>query len=145
MDEKELFMVHTDDIYLKGYESTMAEALKKNYIKFNGKTDYRELIPFMKTGKRDNEYIELITGTLFYEDDTIFVTKDSLVYFTTLFNYDRVSFENLCKEYPLERLKLEMKRIYRLNKPLYNKNKSIEDRLNANQIIKKLEQKYKNR
>lgn len=145
--QKELFMVHTDDIFLIGYQKTMAEVLKMSYVKFNGKCDFRELIPFMKTGKKENEYIELITGTLFYEDDNIgYVTKDSSAYFTTKFNYDRTSLDDLNEEYDLERLALEMKMIYRKNRVLYTLYKDKPNKKTPQEeIIKKLQYKHRNK
>lgn len=106
----------------------MAETLKMSYVTFNSETEFRELIPIMKTGKKENEYIELITGTLFYETDAGFVSKDTLVYFTTLFDYDRDSLDNLSKEYSLERLELEMKLIYRKNKVMYSLYKIVKSK-----------------
>ena len=100
----------------------------------------------MKTGKKENEYIELITGTLFYEDDTGCISKDSSVYFTTKFNYDRTSLDNLNEEYDLKRLELEMKMIYRRNKVLYPlyKNNSIHKKSEGG-ILKKLQYKHRNK
>lgn len=144
--QNELFMVHTYDMYLIGYQKTMAEVLKMSYVTFNSETDFRELIPFMKTGKKENEYIELITGTLFYEDHTGCISKDSSVYFTTKFNYDRTSLDNLNEEYDLKRLELEMKMIYRRNKVLYPlyKNNSIHKK-SEDGILKKLQYKHRNK
>lgn len=147
MKKKELFMVHTDDMHLIAYQKTMAEALKMSYVTFNSETDFRELIPIMKTGKKENEYIELITGTLFYETDVGFVSKDALVYFTTLFDYNRDSLDNLSKEYSLERPELEMKLIYRKNKVMYSlyKNGANKEVSKEDEIIKKLQQKHKSK
>lgn len=147
MRHEKIFMVHTDDIYLIGYHKTMAEALKMSYVTFNSETDFRELIPIMKTGKKENEYIELITGTLFYETDAGFVSKDALVYFTTLFHYDRDSLDNLSKEYSLERLELEMKMIYRKNKVMCSlyKNSEVKEVSKEGEIINKLQQKHKSK
>ena len=132
--ENKLYMANTDDMYLESYGTNMAKKIHKSFP-----------IPFRKTNNSErDEYIELLTGTIYHKENDKYISEDSLVSFTTLYDYDLELFNCLSKIYSLDSIALSMKLIYYKNRKLDKKKTSelsIEER--KNKVLKKLRIKPK--
>ena len=72
-------------------------------------------VPFKKTENIDaNEYVEMITGTLYYRKDDKFISKNSLVSFTVkgMEYYDDKKFGEFCSKHSLLLTKYMMQFVY---------------------------------
>lgn len=151
MEEKKLFMVRTYEMRLKGYGKHMAEVLGVYFPEwYDGElvaSTFDEYIPFKKTDNNEKEeYVEMITGTIYHKEDDRYVSEDSLVSFTNIHNYDEYWFGFLCEEHSLLLTKLAMKLVYRNNRKLVRKERNampLDER--GNKVLKKLERKHKNK
>ena len=146
---KKVFMVNTGDINLKGYNNLMSEKLTEYLYKSCSSTflytDVEVNIPFKKTNNTEKEeYIEMITGTLYCKEKDVYISEDGLVTFSNVVDYDASSFAFLCDVYSLFKMKLAMKFIYYNNQKIDKKNKAeLTKEEKGNKVLKKLERKYK--
>ena len=147
----ELFMVRTNDMELAGFNTNVAkklgEYLPRNEIVRYRAVDIEVSIPFKKTNNTEREeYVEMLTGTVYHKENDKYVSEDSLVSFTTIFDYDAYLFNYLCCAYSLRKIIRTMKLIYDNNRKIYAKEEiksSIEEK--GNKVLKKLERKYKSK
>lgn len=151
MEENKLFMVHTREMRLRGYGTNLAEMLGVYFPKWNDgelvSDSFDGDIPFKKMDNTDKEgYVEMITGTLYYKEEEMYISEDSSVSFTNLHNYDEYWFGYLCEKHSLLLVRLAMKLVYHNNRKLYKNIKcadSIEEK--GNKVLRKLERKHKNK
>ena len=149
--EKKLFMVNTYEMKLEGCKTHMAEMLgtcfPQNEVVRYRAVDIGVNIPFKKTENSEKEeYVEMLTGTLYHKEGDKFVSEDSLVSFTRIIDYDADLFADLCENRPLLLTRIAMKSIYRHNRKLDRKEKNaISSEEKCNKVLKKLERKYKNK
>lgn len=148
--ENKLFMVNTYEMKLEGYGTHMAEMLGVCFPQYEV-VRYRAVdigvhIPFKKINNVEEEYVEMLTGTLYHKEGDKYVSEDSLVSFAKIIDYDPELLEFICKKRSLLAFSLAMKSIYRHNRKLDNKNKNtLSSEEKGNKVLKKLERKYKNK
>ena len=99
----------------------------------------------MQTNSSEKEeYIEIITGTIYHKENDKYISEDSLVTFSTTYDYDSDLFISLSKIYSLVSIRLSMKLIYHNNRKLDKKKKdALLSGEKGNKVLKKLERKYK--
>ena len=140
MEDKKLFMVDAQEIMLYRFDmaSYMGKYLNEEF------DDYRGIvrrIPFMKTDNED-EYIELITGTLYYHATREYISSDGLVHFYeyAVRDYSDVDLAVTCNGYSLSTIEFAMKSAYESNKEavIFEDNKS---EIGA-EILSKLKRKH---
>lgn len=156
MRDLELFVVNTRSIYLGDFE-VMSDKLYKVFKKL-GLSSYSYIdIPFKKI--KDNNgvdaYLEMITGTLYYNIDGYFTSEDSIASFNVMGikYYDDEKFGEFCSNYSLLLVKLGMKYVYHkertkaINDGLISDDISCSEELakKGSDTLKKLEKKHKNK
>lgn len=138
MEINKVFMVSTNDIYLEGYDASMTDALSAFYPDTGVKRSktFKALIPFVKTNsKKNNEYLEMITETLYYKYENKFVSKDGFVSFDKILNYNKRMVDKSYDSRSMFLVCLTMEEIYRQNGIKYKKRKYL------NPILSKIKRK----
>lgn len=158
MRDLELFVVNTRSIYLGDYYELMSDKLDKVFKKLGLYAYSRFDVPFKKI--KDNNgvdaYLEMITGTLYYNIDGCFTSEDSLASFNVkgMEYYDDEKFGEFCSTQSLLLVKLGMKYVYHKERT-----KAIKDGLitidyslysedfakKGSDTLKKLEKKHKSK
>lgn len=153
---KKIFMVNTRHIQMIGYKDHMANAMGKYIDCWYPNDDFPYdtkiipldlYIPFQRTKNTDKEeYIEMITGTLFYREDDEFYTEDSYVCFEerAVIKYDNETLYDLCREQKIFILRQKMKWVYMKNRRFQEKEKENISEKGA-KILSKLQKKHKDK
>lgn len=155
MRYEKLFVVNTRSMYLeKNYLSSFAKELSK----LTNLDSYKYIdVPFKKTENTEKEeYVEMITGTLYYRKDDKFLSSDSLVSFTVkgMEYYNNEKIGEFSSKHSLLLAKLMMQFVYQREriKTLKGKikfNEKGESAINFEQkgekTLLKLDKKHKNK
>ena len=155
MRYEKLFVVNTRSMQLEqNYLSSFAKELSK-IINLDS---YKYIdVPFKKTENIDvSEYVEMLTGTLYYRKDDKFISKDSLVSFTVkgMEYYDNEKFGEFCNNHSLLLARCMMQFVYqkerikaKKEKIKFNeKGKSTGNlKQKGEKTLLKLEKKHKNK
>lgn len=144
MEDKKLFMVDANKIYF--YMSSMGRCMSiylNEKLEKYGDGVFRK-IPFMKTDSTSgNEYVEMITGTLYYKIDKEYVTSDGLVNIPeyAAIDYSDEELAKTCDGYSLFTIKSAMKFGYKENKKNIRKLEEDKSEKGA-KILSKLKRKH---
>lgn len=121
MEDKKLFMVDAKKIRFywsetQSYSMSCAISLFLNEEFDDYGNGKQRKIPFMKTDSiKENEYIEMITGIVYYRENDEYVTYNNLVRFNknNIESYHDELLGATCEGYPLFIIKLAMKTAYK--------------------------------
>jgi len=149
MENKDIFMVNTKYILLDGFNNDMASLI--GGYSYCG---YEELltplyipIPFKKTNNNNrDEYVELISGTLFHKEEDTFYTEDKLVHFKDVCTeeYTDEKMGKLYENHIMFFVKRHMKSYYNSNKRLCKKHYEDSATVGAKKLSKRIK-KFKNK